>query len=244
MIRRLWRAVRGQARPARAAARDDELRQQVRAAAKEITNLRKRLQQVERGFEQVRAAQAAADDPRIEARLAALDVARAEQHVRAAVLRSERRVTPVLETIVADVWPEELLAAIRDTMPGPVFFQRDSDTREHLVLPPRLAPVPALIVWTFATDLLTRVLGPALAGQFEPDVPEARRLQTSPGVLVRRYAGDPGAPVVHRPGHVLTGTIDLDTNQASVTAGGAGPGHRSAGRDAGLAWAFAFYPGE
>ena len=256
MIARLLRAAgllspgpAGRSSDHKAAERHAAQRQQIRALAKEVSNLTTRLQQLERGLDQLRALRAADDDLHVRALLGALDPGRTVRHVRDAVGRAVRQDDPVPHVIVSGVWPPELLAAILETMPGPPFFQPGPDGREFLRLPPRLAPPPAMVVLAFAGDLVRDVLGPALAARFG-DLPQVRSLSASAGTLVRHPPDDLTIPADHRAGHVLTTVIDLDggmPNQAvvipSVAAGRPGVTPHPA-QPVRLTWEFAHYASE
>jgi hypothetical protein len=233
----------------KAAERQAAQRQQLRELAKEVANLTTRLQQLERGLDQLRALRAADDDLRARSLLDVLDAGRTARHVRDAVGRAVRRDDPVPHLIVRDVWPPELVAAILGTMPGPPFFQPGPAGREFLRLPPRLAPPPAMVVLAFAGDLVRDVLGPALAARFGDLLP-ARSLTASAGTLVRHPPDDLTIPADHRPGHVLTTVIDLDggmPNQAvaipSVAAARPGVLPQPAA-PVRLTWEFAHYPSD
>lgn len=216
MIARLLRAVgllsagpAARSSEEKAAERHAAQRQQLRELAKEVANLTTRLQQLERGLDQLRAMRAADDDLHVRSLLDALDAGRTARHVRDAIGKAVRRDDPVPHLIVKDVWPPELVAAILETMPGPQFFQPGPDGREFLRLPPRLAPPAAMVVLAFAGDLVRDVLGPALAARFG-DLTPVRSLSASAGTLVRHPPDDLSVPADYRPGHVLTTVIDLD----------------------------------
>jgi hypothetical protein len=221
MFERLVRLLGGRAtQPPSGAGLPGRLQRGARAAAKEVAALQRQVRDAERSMERLRSLdEAGTDASGLENLLRRLDVDGVERHLRAAVARASRVETPVPHLLVTDLWPEDLFAAMVDTLPPPVFF--DGEAGLHtLVLPPRLAPLATVVVWTWVADLARGVLGPALAQKFDGLLANASRLQASGGALVRRAAGE---QAVREAGGVLVTIVDV------LGAGGAGAGARVVG---------------
>lgn len=165
------------------------------------------------------------DTPAVLDELAAVLAAdRVATHLRAAIENAARHEQPIARLSIESPWPGEVHRVLTAAVPDATFFDAASPGARTLRVPPRLAPVSAIAIWTFVSRLIETVVLPAIAARFGDLL--AMPLDITPGRLVHRDAGALLPPFAAKPWQTAHLVIDLTSNAASVTIAGesAAPG--------------------
>jgi hypothetical protein len=169
---------------------------------------------------------------RLDALAHVLDVNLTGTHVRKAVARATLVEGPVPHALITGLFPEDVYRAVIQAIPSSLFFEDGGRHGLELRVPPTLAPTYAVATWTFLADVVSTVLGPALAERFQgpveryvrarcPPVPRETGIVISigPGRVVQ--TGPSGqVPVARaRAGDVLSGTVYLARDEDGESDG-------------------------
>jgi hypothetical protein len=138
-------------------------------------------------------------------------------HLRAAVAGAPRNEHPVPHLVIERLWPGEVPQVLAASVPDPVFFDGAGGDARTLRVPPRVAPVAAIAIWTFVSELIEGVVVPAIVARFGDVLTPP--LDITPGRLVRREAGATLPPFTVKAWQTAHLVIDLMSNAASVTIG-------------------------
>jgi hypothetical protein len=148
---------------------------------------------------------------------AVLATDRVAAHLRAVVDRAPSHDQPAPRLEIEALWPANVSQVLTEAVPDPVFFESAAPGARTLRVPPRLAPVSAIAIWTFVAEMIDGVVVPAAAARFGDLL--TLPLDVTPGRLVRRDAGAPLPPFATKPWQTAHLVIDLTSNAASVTIG-------------------------
>lgn len=167
------------------------------------------------------------EEPQLAARIArlerVLDFPRVAAHVRSAVAGASLVVEPAPHLTAPDLLPVDVYQAVIEAIPAAVLFDRRVERGQELRVPPRLAPVTAIVAWTFVneigrvmSDLLVARLAEPLAvyarGRF-PSLPPPGEwgveMTLSEARIVRRVPGYQGGSSADRPWDLVTGVLCL-----------------------------------
>ena len=196
--------------------------------ASSLETLRRRMEQL---------AAVREDEPQLAAGIArldrVLDVSRVAAHVRSAVDGASLVVDPVPHLVAPELLPAEVYHAVLEAIPAPVLFDGRVERGQELRVPPRLAPVTAIVTWTFVkeigrvmSDLLVARLAEPLAaytrGRF-PSLPPPGEwgveMALSEARIVRRVPGYQSGSSADRPWDLVTGVLCLGRPQDTVEFG-------------------------
>lgn len=199
------------------------LRYNLRSLQREVAAVSARAESVSRQVAQLRRLQhdGRGTAERLDALAGVMDTARVASHVRAAVERAHRADRPVERLSIEALWPADVYQVLTGAIPDPIFFEGEGPAPRTLRIPPRLATVPEIAIWTFVGDMIDDVLVPAVAARLGDRL--TAPLDLTPGRLVHHGAGigarPPGAKS-WQPWHVvidLTPSGSATANTASVT---------------------------
>lgn len=189
------------------------LRQDLKALRRDMTAVAGHAEDVSRQLAQIRLLQQQGSRhmPAVFDELAALMTPEGvRSHVRAAVEGATYADDPSPRLLIDALWPGDVYAALVEAIPDPVFFEGPAAGACTLRVPPRLAPAPAIAMWTLVADIVGDVVVPAVAARFrhlrERVTPG---LDVAPGQLVRHPAGSKAPAPVARPSHWGLLVIDL-----------------------------------
>jgi len=136
-------------------------------------------------------------------------------HLRAAIERAPRHEQPIPRLAIDALWAADVHQVLTAAVPDAVFFDGAGGEARTLRVPPRLAPVSAIAIWTCVSRLIDSVALPAIAARFGDFL--AMPLDITPGRLVHRDAGSLLPPFTAKPWQTAHLVIDLTSNAASVT---------------------------
>jgi hypothetical protein len=148
---------------------------------------------------------------------AVLATERVAPHLRAAVERASHHDEPVPGLVIEALWPADVHAVLKAAIPDVVFFDQASAGARTLRVPPRLAPVSAIAVWTRVSELIEGIVVPAIVVRFGDRL--TTPLDITPARLVRRETDGALPPFAAKPWQTTHLVIDLTSNAASVTVG-------------------------
>ena len=181
------------------------LRADVQSMRREMAAVAASADAVSRQVAQVRQLQSGSPDTpaRLDELAALMATDRVALHVRAAI---ERAATDeaLQRLAIAALWPGDVYEVLTGAIPDPVFFEGPDSGAQTLRVPPRLAPVDAIAIWTFVAEIVNDVVVPAVAARFQV----SGALDVAPGRLVRRPAGSTAAPASVKAWH--RGLIEID----------------------------------
>ena len=182
------------------------LRADLQSMRREMAAVAARADAVSRQVAQVRQLQSGGPaTPALLDELAALMATdRVASHVRAAIERAAGQDDPLSRLAIESLWPGDVYDALIGAIPDPVFFEGPDSAAQTLRVPPRLAPVDAIAVWTFVAEIVNDVVVPAVAERFR----RSGALDIAPGRLVRRPAGSSAAPTSMKAWH--WGLVEID----------------------------------
>jgi hypothetical protein len=201
-LRKLLRTIRGTSAQARAweslAVANKTVRDEARALRSVVAEATRQINAAQLQIEQLTAARAGDEDAgaQIDRLAPLLDRERTAAHIREAVAASEWRTSPEPRATVRGLLPPDLYAALVAAIPADIFFRTTEEGGRELVVPPRIAPLHAIVAWTFLAEVVDDVLVPAVDGRMHGTAP-AVGLTTSRPRLVRGHSGrltrpDPG----------------------------------------------------
>lgn len=215
--------MKGQTRPV------DALRDEAGAVRSELSKLAFRIETLRRRMEQLstlreEAGHAAAQIARLER---VLDFDRVAAHVRIAVAQAPLVAEPVPHLVASNLLPADAYQAVIDAIPAPVFFDGGVEHGQELRVPPRLAPIAAIVTWMFLNEvgrvlsdlLLARLVDPLAASARErfPSRPPLREwdveMTLSEARIVRRTPGYRGGGSGDRPWDLLLCVLHLGRHQ-------------------------------
>lgn len=230
---KIVRAIRG--RPAGGdTAGAESLRRSAKALDRDLSGLRElasslttRVDRLQIQLDQLAELQRGelATSARLERLERVLDRSRIAAHVRQAIANARVIDDPVAYAVIADVLPDDVYRAVVEAIPAPVFFDGDGVGGRELKVPPTLAPVDSIALWTFLAEIADAAFAPALVERFGDAL--ARRVEVTNLSADGRQAGSPivltagaGRIVRRRPGgqvpsarprssYLLTLAIDL-----------------------------------
>jgi hypothetical protein len=166
-----------------------ELRCEIRAMREEMTKLEAVRAALDAQSARVLAVQR--EDETAAARLDALeavfDADRVASHVREAIARAHDADQPVPHLVIPDLFPRDMYDAICEAIPPRVCFDHRASGDLEVAVPPPMAPLVSVVVWTFVAGVAKRILRPALirraglkAGPSDPtQAIDLERLETS-----------------------------------------------------------------
>lgn len=203
-----------------------DVRGDLKAVLKELSNLSSRIQAIERRTEQL--ATLRAEDGDVEARIAqlerVLDFERVDLHARDAVSKAQLLDGPVPRLEASGLLPLDVFQALVEAIPARVFLDGRVAHEQELRVPPRLAPTYSIVTWGFLTEVVLKVLSQALMTRFEdslgvylrarfPSLPplsqSGMEITLSEGRITRRTSGWVGHSAAERPWDLLTGVLHL-----------------------------------
>jgi hypothetical protein len=192
------------------------LRADLQSMRREMAAVAARAEAVSRQAAQARRLQRGGPDTpaQLDELAALLGTDRVTSHVRTAVARAAGPEEPRSRLVIESLWPDDVYEALRRAIPDRVFFEGPDSGPQTLRVPPRLAPVDAIAVWTFVAQVVSGVVVPAVAERFRrSDV-----LDVAPGRLVRRPAGSSVPPISMKAWHWGLIEIDLTSPQDGPAA--------------------------
>jgi hypothetical protein len=189
------------------------LRADVQAIRKEVAAVAVRAEAVTRQVAQARWLEIDARTPStLDALAAVLVEARVAGHVHAAIEGAAGSGATRAGLVIERLWPADVHEALAQAIPDAVFFDGAESDAQTLRVPPRLAPVTSIAVWTFVAKIVHDVIVPAVAARLGVNGP----LDVAPGRLVRRPAGSSPAAASIKPWHSVLIEIDLTLPRAAV----------------------------
>jgi hypothetical protein len=153
---------------------------------------------------------------------------RAASHVRAAIARAPVPQGARAGLLIEQFWPDDVHEALAPAVPDAVFFDGPVWGAQTLRVPPRLAPVVSIVVWTFVAEIVRDVVVPAVAAR----VGVGDRVDVAPGRLVRRPPGSSAPPMALKPWHTVLIEMDLSAPRAVVVV--ADPGYEPPAPETGV----------
>jgi len=204
------------------------LRADLRSLHRDAAAVAARAEAVSRQVAQLRRLRDAGDAAAVLDELAeVLTADRVASQLRTAVERAPRHDEPIPRLRIAAPWPDDVYQVLTTRIPDPIFFDVAGPGTHTLRVPPRLAPVSAIAVWTLVASLIEHVVVPAVAARFGDRMPAP--LDVTPGRLVRRAPGSAPPPVMAKAWQRGRLVLDLNppgsntANTAVVTVGSADP---------------------
>ena len=191
------------------AAAIEALADQLRTMRADVAALATELRVVQLRTDQLAALQVDDSDAadRIDQLEGVLDAEGVIRHVTAAVARSTFAHEPFPHLVVSEVLPDPVYRAMVDAIPPAVFFDAERQHRYEIPVPPVLAPIDAIVTWTFVVDVVRKTLAPAILARFEE--PLTRTLAASRGHLALRRPGEAIPRDGRRTAPVLTTVVPL-----------------------------------
>ncbi len=192
----------------------------------EISRLRIQMQRLRQRTDQLAALRETepVDTRRLAQLESVLDVSAVSEHLQAVVARAPLVVDPVAHLTLDALFPTTVYAVLVEMIPPAAFFEGAADQTQELRVPQQAGPLPAIVAWTFVTELVLRALGPALVARFEsvlagfaratfPSLPPFHEwgvgIALTQGRLVRHPPGAAAVQPVERPWDFLTGVLGL-----------------------------------
>ena len=148
----------------------------------------------------------------LDALAAVLVEARVGEHAQAAIERAAASDGTRAGLVIDHLWPGDVHEALAQAVPDAVFFDGMESDAQTLRVPPRLAPVTSIAVWTFVARIVHDVVVPAVAARLGV----SGALDVAPGRLVRRPAGSSPPAASIKPWHSVLIEIDLMLPTATV----------------------------
>jgi hypothetical protein len=157
-----------------------------------------------------------------------LELDRVAAHARATVERAELSSSPVPFLVAFDLLPSDVYAELLNAIPPPAFFDGRVADGEELRVPLRLAPIHAVVTWSFVDEIVRSALTDVLVARFAeplqayvrerfpagPPLAEWRgEITLIDGRIVRRTPGYMGAAPESRGWELLGGVLDLASDQ-------------------------------
>jgi len=189
------------------------LRADVQAMRKEIAAVAVRADTVRRQVAQARWLEIDDRAPStLDALAAVLVEARVAGHVHAAIEGAAASEGTRAGLVIERLWPRDVQETLAQAVPDAVFFDGAESDAQTLRVPPRLAPVTSIAVWTFVATIVHDIVVPAVAVRLGVN----GALDVAPGRLVRRPAGSSPAAASVKPWHSVFIEIDLTLPRATV----------------------------